>query len=247
MFNSLEIFLGGKCNFKCKYCGLRSISLNKLSESDIKQRLSKIKNYSKFIKNFEILGGEPLIHDYLIDILNINTKLNILINTNLYRPFDLPTLNKISLNATFHHEFITIEKFCENAEKSKYDSIEIVIMANDNALEQYNFIKKRLKNINVYIESILDINTKKYDFKYKDYSKIQNIKNNNINKDQGKILSNLPKNKICPRNQLTYNFNEDKIFKCLTKMYFNDSNMDDVCDYDVCFCDVDEIRVVDEN
>lgn len=247
MFNSLEIFLGGKCNFKCKYCELKDISLNELSEVEIKQRLSKIKNYSRFIKNIEILGGEPLLHDYLIDILNINTKLNFLINTNLYKPFNLHTSNLISLNATFHHEFIAIERFCKNVEESKFNNIEIVIMSNDDALEQYKFIKRRLKNINVYIESILDINTKKYDFKYKDYSKIQNIKNNNIHKDQGKILSDLPKNKICHRGQLTYNFNEDKFFKCLTKMYFNNSNMGDICDYDVCFCDVDEIKVADEN
>ena len=242
MFDTLEIFLGGKCNFDCQYCELKNISKKNLDDDEINARLQKIKNYSRIIKKIEVLGGEPLIFKYLEDIININTNLNILINTNLFRPFDYKTQNNISLNATFHPEFIKIEKFCENIHKSKFNSLEIVIMSSDDAIEYYNYFSKRFTKTNIYIESILNLKNKKYDLKYMEYSKIQNIINNFMNMKQGFILNNLPAKKVCKRKQLTFNFIENKIYKCLTRMYYQNTDMGDLCGSDVCFCDVDKIK-----
>lgn len=86
---SAVIFLSG-CNFKCHFCSNKELVLNpekinSISFDEIKNSLEKNKD---FIDGIVITGGEPTIHDNLVDLCKELRKLNfkIKIDTNGSKP-----------------------------------------------------------------------------------------------------------------------------------------------------------------
>ena len=71
--NTLQIFITNKCNLKCKGCFARNV----MGESDVDISLEEYKEavlnfVKKGGKQINLLGGEPLLHPNLREILDIN-------------------------------------------------------------------------------------------------------------------------------------------------------------------------------
>lgn len=72
--NTLQVFITNKCNLNCKGCFAR-FAMKDNSEINLDEYKSVIKDFlSKGGKQINILGGEPLLHPKLKEILDINRK-----------------------------------------------------------------------------------------------------------------------------------------------------------------------------
>lgn len=75
---TLQIFITNTCNLRCKGCFARSIIGENNSHISIEEYEKVIKTLiKKGGKQVNLLGGEPLLHPKLKEILNLNKKYNI--------------------------------------------------------------------------------------------------------------------------------------------------------------------------
>ncbi len=71
--NTLQIFITNRCNMNCNGCFARNI----MTENDIDMSIAeynRVVNVAKIkgVKQINLLGGEPLLHEKLLSILEIN-------------------------------------------------------------------------------------------------------------------------------------------------------------------------------
>jgi organic radical activating enzyme len=71
--NTLQIFITNRCNLRCNGCFARKIMKNSNEDISIQEYISVIKNFiNKGGQQVNLLGGEPLLHPKLREILRIN-------------------------------------------------------------------------------------------------------------------------------------------------------------------------------
>jgi organic radical activating enzyme len=71
--NTLQVFITNKCNLKCKGCFARKVMDSKYDHMDLEEYEAAVDDFlKKDGKQINLLGGEPLIHPQLREILNIN-------------------------------------------------------------------------------------------------------------------------------------------------------------------------------
>lgn len=76
--NTLQIFITNRCNLKCKGCFARFVMQEKEGCIDLEEYEKVIENFlKKDGKQINILGGEPLLHPNLREILKLNREKNI--------------------------------------------------------------------------------------------------------------------------------------------------------------------------
>jgi organic radical activating enzyme len=115
--NTLQIFVTNKCNLNCNGCFARNVIKGKDKNISIKEYKEVVLNFiNKGGKQITLLGGEPLLHPYLKDLLNIN------------REYELKTT--IYTNGTFINNYcvqdfkgIKIRVSIYSAKNAKYKSV----------------------------------------------------------------------------------------------------------------------------
>lgn len=260
---NLEILLNRNCNFNCEYCHIvdNSIKENSQSLSTIKRLLT--------IHNFEsvfILGGEPTLNINFLEIIQEINKypihLNIYSNGTVSKKIleQIKDFN-IKFILSFHSSQMSIKDFIIKAGYIKrFFDISIVIMGTQKDKEIMNNYKKILKifhGIDISIEPVFDISQEKMDkqlfFEYQQtemikYSKILNQVNTNLNMTflemfTKKIDEQIKTCEISNHN-ISYDFQKDKISKCLTYVLNNNFNsFDNKCEYKYCLCDMEYIKL----
>lgn len=73
--NTLQIFITNRCNLKCKGCFARKIMKENNQDISLKEYGKAVKEFlRKGGKQINIIGGEPLLHPQLREILDFNRK-----------------------------------------------------------------------------------------------------------------------------------------------------------------------------
>lgn len=124
--------LNTNCQYRCTYCYAHNMltpNFNPLLHNVYKVVLArlKLKTVKKF--NVELLGGEPLLHPHICEIIDqlhgIDACKNIVVNTNLAKPkkfyekFNDKKYTKLTFDISFHPEYArNVNTFC-----SKLNSI----------------------------------------------------------------------------------------------------------------------------
>ncbi len=83
--NTLQVFITNRCNLKCKGCFARNVMGDSVQDIDVREYKSVVVDFlEKGGKQINLLGGEPLLHPNLREILEINklVKLKTTIYTN---------------------------------------------------------------------------------------------------------------------------------------------------------------------
>ncbi|MFA5759160.1 MAG: radical SAM protein [Clostridia bacterium] len=79
--NTLQIFITNRCNMRCKGC-FYAHKLDNISDMSLEQYKTIVKSYAAYVKKIILLGGEPLLHKQIGDMIIENHKYNI--STTIY-------------------------------------------------------------------------------------------------------------------------------------------------------------------
>lgn len=74
--NTLQIFITNRCNLRCKGC-FYSHKLDTSSDMSLEMYQNIVRENAPFIKKITLLGGEPLLHKQIGEMLIENAKYNI--------------------------------------------------------------------------------------------------------------------------------------------------------------------------
>lgn len=77
-FKKIYIEITNICNLKCSFCPLTIRKKEYMSITNFEYIINQIKNFTKYI--YLHIKGEPLLHPYIKDILNICDKYQIKVN-----------------------------------------------------------------------------------------------------------------------------------------------------------------------
>lgn len=247
----LEILLNKSCQLKCEYCSL----YGKDYDLDLNSRLNDLSKIKDNIKNVFILGGEPTLSKYIIDILKIFKNINVTIFTNLININKLIDLkqyhNKLNFICSYHRQ-VNFHIFLSNLlELSKFydkQNIQVNIMKSfksDIFEDYYNKIK--LLKFNVSLDPVFYIKDGVQHYEdiniidLKKYNSILNNKNNYLNKTFYELydLRTNPKKCDIQNKHLFYNFIKGKFNRCFAYDMLNlDSDLSDnkICNVNCCLC-----------
>ncbi|WP_187296212.1 radical SAM/SPASM domain-containing protein [Tepidibacter mesophilus] len=155
---SIYFFLTKKCNLECSFCSMNSNpnidSSNNLSFDEIKEFIDQLSDFN--IKRIILTGGEPLLHDKLIKIIE-------------YIKEKLGTKVIVSTNG-----FLLSEQFCKDI-KGKVDRIDISWESiygeykemRDQFIKNIDVAKKN--KINMNFSYVVTKNNREYIYEYIDY------------------------------------------------------------------------------
>jgi MoaA/NifB/PqqE/SkfB family radical SAM enzyme len=156
--NTLQIFITNRCNLRCKGCFYG----HKLNNTDMSLDSYRniIKQYSHSVKKITLLGGEPLLHPKLGDMIteNNNHGLTTTVYTNgryLEALQDIPPVDLrigvLGLN--------TSEKPLSKIKSTSWP-VSIVLMLRKDNIDQLDEVAKQAERFNcksLYLSSIRDI------------------------------------------------------------------------------------------
>ena len=81
--NTLQVFITNKCNLECKGCFARKIIGGNRTDMELSEYKQAVENFiSKEGEKINLLGGEPLLHPQLKEILRHNSSKNL--STTIY-------------------------------------------------------------------------------------------------------------------------------------------------------------------
>ncbi|MFH0831466.1 MAG: radical SAM protein [archaeon] len=164
--NTLQIFITNRCNLRCKGCFARFVMNKSSSDISLEEYRNAISEFlKKGGKQINLLGGEPLLHPKLRDIIKINRKHRI--KTTIYTNGSfLCNYNK----QDFKGIKLRVSLYCKNGSIKSADSLpktnmplEVCYMVSKNTkvkdlLDSANHIEKNY-NCNVFfISSIRELN-----------------------------------------------------------------------------------------
>ena len=170
--NTLQVFITNRCNLSCKGCFARFVMNEGSSDISLEEYRNAV---SEFLKKggeqINLLGGEPLLHPDLRDIVDINRKLRI--KTTIYTNGSfLCNYNK----QDFKDIKLRVSLYCKNGSIKSVDSlpktdmpIEVCYMVSKKTilkglLDSANHIEENY-NCNVFfISSIRELNNKRQEF-----------------------------------------------------------------------------------
>ena len=124
------------CQYRCSYCYALPWLTKKFNSENINayaQVLKRLKLNSLPAFKMEILGGEPMLHDHIYEIVDelcsMKKCISVTINTNLakdqrfYERFNNRKYKKLTISASFHPEQVTdVPAYCDKLKKiSEYD------------------------------------------------------------------------------------------------------------------------------
>jgi len=119
--NTLQIFITNKCNLKCAGCFARNIMANDDRHMSLQEYAKAIETFlKKGGKQINILGGEPLLHPQLKEMLEINQKNNI--KTTIYTNGQF--IDKFT-SEDMHGAKLRISIYYEKDENGKIKSLKI--------------------------------------------------------------------------------------------------------------------------
>jgi len=76
--NTLQVFITNNCNLRCNGCFARKIMSENNKNMSLEEYKEVVKDFlEKGGKQINLLGGEPLIHPNLREIIRYNTERNI--------------------------------------------------------------------------------------------------------------------------------------------------------------------------
>lgn len=257
---NLELLINKNCNLNCSYCGIVDNSLKEKSSEIKRNKFADLLNEN--FDNCYILGGEPSINDDFLFILEELTKRNINIfvysNSKIKQDLSIFKNYNVKFILSFHKEnteFSDFLKMCKKLYKlGLLHSIKVMFNKNTDSIISFNLIKYCFRDIKVFLEPTFAIVNDKMDIsnielvyneKYNVYSEILNIKSKFFNFNIGDIfLNNNLGNQICKimDYSITYDFQESKIYRCLTDCLKKEQIDSDVCNNTYCLCDVDKIK-----
>ena len=120
-FKKIYVEITNRCSLKCSFCQELKRDFRDMSVSEFSYVIDEIKEYTKYI--YLHVKGEPLIHPYLLDILNIcennGIRVNITTNgTNINNVVDIIKNSKCirQINISLHalEAVANKEKYLEN-------------------------------------------------------------------------------------------------------------------------------------
>jgi len=163
MYKKIYLEITNNCNLDCSFCIKNNRQKKFMSVDDYKKILEKIKSHTKYL--YFHVSGEPLLHPYINDFVNIanDNNFNINITTNGYlikRIKDNHHIRQINISMhSFNNKYhLSIEEYMNNIievidylHNDTYFSLRFWVGTNYNAdiiriLENYYNKKIELKN-----------------------------------------------------------------------------------------------------
>lgn len=170
--NTLQIFITNRCNLKCKGCFARFVMQEKEGCIDLEEYEKVIENFlKKDGKQINILGGEPLLHPNLREILKLNREKNI--RTTVYTNGNF--LNRYT-KENFQDIKVRVSLYCKTGNvKSAYElpktdiPIDVCFMVSKNTtLEELCdsavYVEKNYNCKVFFISSIRELDNPKKEF-----------------------------------------------------------------------------------
>jgi len=158
----LTVFCGNRCNMSCSYCYIKNKTNNNINFDSLKKSLINNTN----ITTLTLIGGEPLIHNNLIDFLSFVKKENKTRNKNKLITLNIITNGTIYIKELkFYKDIISIMQISIDGGEKTNNSIR---KFKDNAynISVENLIKYYNDGINVSVNSVIyDVNLWKKDVK----------------------------------------------------------------------------------
>lgn len=232
----LELFLNRNCNLSCEYCEFK--------DNSIKEDIVDLVNLRKVItensiEEIIILGGEPTLNNNLKYIIN-EFRLPFTIYTNTFKIHDYLN-HKIKWKCSFHQKYMKLSDFINNINflKDNNEQFEIIVpMDTGYNFTAYNILKNLYENVTVEPIIYLD------NLKFSDctFSNIEMCKGkSNILKTNIDNFLNFKTQKLCniDEYQITYDFYNNRSYKCLTYLHNKDNCINKQCSYNYCFCDTE--------
>lgn len=254
---NLEIFLTTFCNYKCNYCTLNTGKLeSNFNSLDTIKKLNNMYNFN----NVDILGGEPLLHPDINDILffleSINKNVVLYSNASNQSIKNIKYYNNLKFIFSFHESQVDFKAFLNNIKKVK-NIFEVVIMVENilnykKYLNYFNILKSL--GYTVYLEGVYTLEDNKINlnilnFLKKDYKKtrIGSLCNEDLKMYYYDIFNIIDKPKVCDifNYNITFDYKNNTIHKCLSKLYKKELyNTETYCDEKLCAADFSSIRKI---
>jgi len=116
--NTLQIFITNRCNLRCLGCFARSVMKDDNLDISVDEYKRVINDFiDKGGKQINLLGGEPLLHPKLKDILNINRekgiKTTIYTNGNLLNEFNKEDFDRIKIRISIYSLCKSVKSACD--------------------------------------------------------------------------------------------------------------------------------------
>ena len=147
--NTLQVFITNACNLKCNGCFARSVIVDEKNHMNIKEYVEILEKFlDKGGEQINLLGGEPLLHPNLREILDINqaNKIKTSIYTNGY------FLDKYA-KKDFENIKLRVSLYCKLGEiKSAKNLLKTNIPIDANFMVSVNTSLEELLNCAEYIE-----------------------------------------------------------------------------------------------
>lgn len=170
--NTLQVFITNRCNISCEGCFARFVMNKSSSDISLEEYRDTMSGFlKKGGEQINLLGGEPLLHPDLIDILGINRKhrikTTIYTNGNFIYNYNKQDFKKIKLRVSLYCKNGGI-KSVDNLPKTDIP-IEVCYMVSkkttfEDLLGSANHIEENY-NCNVFfISSIRELNNQRQEF-----------------------------------------------------------------------------------
>ena len=137
MFKRVYVEITNNCNLDCSFCIKNKRNKKFISLDEYKILLNKLEGYTKYLY-FHVMG-EPLLHPYINDLINIGSeKYYINITTNGY------LIDRIKDNKNIRQLNISLHSFDLKYGKSLDDYINNIFNSVDNLVKNNTIIKYRI-------------------------------------------------------------------------------------------------------
>lgn len=160
--NTLQIFITNRCNLRCKGC-FYGHKLDTSSDMSLELYQNIVRENAPFIKKITLLGGEPLLHKQIGEMLIENSKYNI--STTIYTNGRFLDVLKDFPNVPFDLRIgvlgnISSEKPLQKVKPTDFP-VKIVFMLRKDNVEELNVVAKaaeaQFNCKSLYLSSIREI------------------------------------------------------------------------------------------
>ena len=166
MFKKIYVEITNNCNLNCSFCSGNTRKKGYITVDRFKILLDNLKSYTKYL--YFHLMGEPLIHPYINELIDIasNNKFNINITTNGY------FIDRIKDNKNIRQINISLHSFDETKNKSLDEFLNNIFEAVD-ILSTNTYISYRMWTNNKYKDEIIKRIEEYYNVKIDGHTKIK--------------------------------------------------------------------------
>lgn len=169
MYKKIYLEITNNCNLDCSFCIKNNRDKKFMSIDDYKTILDKLKTYTKYL--YFHVSGEPLLHPYINDFINLGSKdFFINITTNGY------LIKRIKENHNIRQINVSLHSFSDKYNISLNDYMNNLIEVIDN-LHNDTYFSLRFWVNNKYNEEIIKILENEYNKKIELENGFEIIKN----------------------------------------------------------------------